>query len=63
MSKSKFSPGDIVVHVLEPHNKIVILSRSPEHEDRYSCRCYNKLTGLFITEDFEGIELALATED
>jgi hypothetical protein len=63
MSKAKFTPGDIVVHVLEPHHKIVILWRSPEHEDRYTCRCYNKLTGLFITQDFEGIELTLAEED
>ena len=60
MSKAKFNPGDIVVHVLEPHNEIVILSKSPEHEDRYTCRCYNKLTGLYDTQDFLGIELLLA---
>jgi len=62
MSKAKFNPGDIVVHVLEPRNKIVILSQSKVHDDLYTCRCYNKLTGLYVTQDFWGIELSLAAQ-
>jgi hypothetical protein len=63
MADVKFNPGDIVIHVLEPNAKIIVLSESTGYIDLYTCRFFNTITGLYVVEEFQAIELSLAHKE
>lgn len=52
-----FKSGDMVASSLEPHKQMVILSKSTDYTNVYFVRYINKVTGMFVSQDFYDFEL------
>lgn len=60
--ENEFKPSDIVYHVIDRRTPIIIVEKSPDFTNYFTCRYRNTITGLFVVEGFYGFELSLTQE-